>query len=186
MDLRPINPYYRKASVWSARTLLLTATDDYYYPYTWIEPVIDRTQADVDHASSLIATGWQNMTTEQQEEYLDGLKGCMNYFDFLRIENNVQILSDVLELGLSSYVEAVPEFLTEDYFENLKNNVSAIREAYCIHADTPQVPALPYNTWHQYNDIEKILADVYEVVSSQFHYYAGEEIYTGEETGLLL
>ncbi len=187
MDLRPINPYYRMAQpvTWSLRTLAV-ADENYSYPYTWIEPVTDRTQKDVLYAQQLKSLSWEDMTTEQQEEYLSGLKGCMNYTDFLRIENNIQILLDVLEIDSASYVENVPEFLQESYFADMRNNVAAIREGYCVHDDTPQVPELPYNTWEKYNAIEQILADVYEVISAQFHYYAGEEIYAGEETGLLL
>ncbi|MED9903584.1 MAG: hypothetical protein UFG06_05310 [Lachnospiraceae bacterium] len=185
MDLRPINPYYRQGAQKGSRRLL-RALETYTYPYTWTEPVTDRTQADVDRAKALIATDWQGMTAEQQAEYIAGLKGCLNRADLERIENNIQILLDVLEINAESHVGAVPEFPTSDYFTDMQNNVSAIREAYCIHEDTPQVPGLPYNTWRAFNAIEQILADVYEVVSAQFHHYAGGEIYAGEATGLLL
>ena len=189
MDLRPINPYYRQTVVRKRTWALLRAapaTTTYSYPYTWIEPVTDRSAEDAAYAKKLGRMSWDSMSEEQKEEYIAGLKGCMNRYDFERIENNVQILLDVLELDLSSYVDAVPEYLTESYFSNLKSNVSAIRAAFAVHKDTPQVPELPYNTWQKYNDIEKILSDVYEVVSAQFYYYAGTEIYAGDETGLLL
>ena len=186
MDLRPINPYYRQTVAKMRAWSLLRSATTYSYPYTWIEPVTDRSAEDVAYAKMLGSMSWKDMTEEQQEEYLSGLKGCMNRSDFERIENNIQILLDVLELDLSSYVDAVPEYLTESYFLNLKSNVTAIRAAFAIHKDTPQVPELPYNTWKKYNDIEKILADVYEVVSAQFYYYSGNEIYAGDETGLLL
>lgn len=187
MDLRPINPYYRMEQpvTWSLRNRSIVA-GTYSYPYTWIEPVTDRTQENVLYAKQIKSLSWEDMNTEQQEEYLRGLKGCMNYTDFLRIENNIQILLDVLEIDSASYVESVPEFLQESYFEDMRNNMTAIRQGYCVHDDTPWVPELPYNTWEKYNAIEQILADVYEVVSAQFHYYAGNEIYAGEETGLLL
>ena len=186
MDLRPINPYYRLVNARSTWSFLRTATTTYSYPYTWIEPVTDRTAEDVVYAKKLCNLGWEAMTAEQQEEFLAGLKGCMNRVDFERIENNIQILLDVFEIDSESYVEMVPEFLTEAYFEKLQYNIGVIREVFFIHEDTPVVPELPYNTWQKYNDIEKILADVYEVVSAQFHYYAGEEIYAGDSSGLLL
>lgn len=186
MDLRPINPYYKKRVKKSARMLLrAVSVSTYSYPYTWISPVTDRTQADVDRAAELLKTDWNDMTEEQQAEYMYGLKGCMNMSDFERIENNIQILIDVLELPNTSYVGTVPEFPTESYFTDMKVNVTAIREAYCVHTDTPQVPELPFNSFNKYNDIEKILADVYEVLSAQFNYFAGE-IYAGDDTGLLL
>lgn len=186
MDLRPINPYYRQKSVLRARALSKAASATAYtYPYIWIEPVTDRTQVDVERAEELIGIGWQAMTKGQQQEYLAGLKGCMNRKDFERIENNMQILLDVLEISLASHAGNVPEFPKEAYFADMHKNIAAIRAGYGTHSDTPPVPGPPFNTWQKYNDIEKILADVYETVSSQFHYYAGE-IYAGEETGLLL
>lgn len=191
MDLRPVNPYYRQQMpVMRTMSLLRTASvsADYYYPYTWINPVTDRTQEDVDHAKELNALGWQGMNQEQKREYLAGLKGCMNRADFERIENNIQILLDVFEIDSASHVEDIPEFPAVSYFEQMKNNLAAIRNNrdYGIRSNTPQVPELPYNTWQKYNDIEMILEDVYGIVSAQFTYYAGEEIHAGDETGLLL
>lgn len=187
MDLRPINPYYHKRTQKrKARAKYTSNASAYSYPYEWITPVTDRTQADVEYAQRLRETGWTNLAPEEQKEYLAGLKGCLNTSDLLRIENDIQILLDVLELDGTSYVNNVPALPTASYFGNLSSNVTAIREAYCVHADTPQVPALPYNTWQAYNAIEQILNDVYEVVSAQFSYYAGNEIYAGDTIGLLL
>lgn len=187
MDLRPINPYYRQVQTARKYMLRMFASDGIYsYPYVWQQPVVDRSETDVICAKELLAKSWAEMTTEQREEYLSGLKGCMNQIDFQRIENNIQILADVLGVELNSYVDKVPEFITEEYFQQMKENVSVIREEYCVHSDTPRVPELPFNAWQKFNDIEKILADVYEVVNAQFHYYAGGEIYAGEESGLLL
>lgn len=184
MDLRPINPYYKQPH--RMARVRRKAASGYRYPYTWEPPVTDRTQTDVNYAKELIAIGWNNMTAEQRTEYLAGLKGCINTSDLSRIENNIQILIDVLELDKTSHVGVVPEFPTANYFLDMKLNVAAIRAAYCVHADTPEVPELPYNTWQKYNDIEKILTDVYEVVSAQMNYYAGTEIYAGDTVGLLL
>lgn len=184
MDLRPINPYYKK-NIRKSISKQRAAVAGYSYPYTWITPVTDRTQEDVERARALISKGRGNMTDAEKEEYSVGLKGCLNKGDMERIENNIQILLDVLEIDSESYVGAIPEFPTENYFVDMKNNVAAIRAGYCTHEDTPSVPELPYNTWTAYNDIEKILLDVYEVVSAQFHYFSAE-IYAGEETGLLL
>lgn len=182
MNLKPINPYYRQVVSPLARTYSLRNTA---YPYTWIEPVTDRTQADVDYAKMLLSKSWEEFTTEEKEAYLSGLKGCMNRADFERIENNIQILLDVLEIESSSYVGAVPEFPTTTYFAQMRSNVAAIRAGYSIHTDTPEVPELPFNTWQKYNDIEKILADVYETVTAQLKYFTGE-IYAGDIVGLIL
>lgn len=189
MDLRPLNPYYRQPAQAVAGTGVSgrrKAGKGYSYPYTWQEPVTDRTQEDVEHARQVLSLDWADMDDRQREEYLAGLKGCLNREDLGRIENNIQILLDVLEIGAESSVGDVPDIPDTDYFARMHDNVCAIREAYCVHGSTPPVPALPYNTWQKINDIEQILADVYEVVSSQFHYYAGGEIHAGDILGLVL
>ena len=185
MNLKPINPYYQQRVKANIRTFALIR-NTYSYPFIWIEPVVDRTQTDVDRAKTLLSKSWEEFTAEEKEAYLSGLKGCMNRADFERIENNIQILLDVLEIDSSSYVEAVPEFPTSAYFEQMRDNIASIRNGYAVHVDTPEVPELPFNTWQKFNDIEKILADVYEVVASQLRYYAGSEIYAGDTVGLLL
>ncbi|MCM1190778.1 MAG: hypothetical protein NC541_16000 [bacterium] len=188
MDLRPVNPYYRqfKPAATSRRRAAPAGSGNYYYPYVWIEPVTDRSAADVERARSLCNTGWETMTAEQREEFRGDLKGCLNRGDLERIENNMQILLDVLETGRDSNLGSIPEIPDTAYFEGMQENVAAVREGGLIHADTPIVPELPYNSWQKYNDLERILADAYEVVSSQFHHYAGGEIYSGDETGFLL
>lgn len=184
MDLKPINPFYQRGTSSNIRTFALRNT--YSYPFTWIEPVLDRSQTDVDCARMLLSMSWEELTTEQKEAFQKGLKGCLNRTDLERIENNIQILLDVFEINSSTYVGAVPEFPTTTYFKQMQRNVEAIRTAYFVHDDTPNTPELPFNTWQKFNDIEKILSDVYEVVSSQLKYYAGSEIYAGDTVGLLL
>lgn len=186
MNLRPLNPYYRQTTPPAARATSgrkMSRQDN--YPYAWQEPVTDRTLEDVEHARRLLSLDWGNMEDAQKAEYFAGLKGCLNREDLERIENNIQILLDVLEIGAESSVGNIPNIPDTDYFARMKDNVGAIREAYCIHGSTPPVPELPYNSWQKYNDIEQILADVYEVVSAQFYYYTGE-IYAGDLTGLVL
>lgn len=187
MDLRPLNPYYYRArSVARFRLFSLTATEEYSYPYLWEEPVTDRTQADVEYLKQLRALGLENMTEWQQAEYADGLKGALNWTDLLRVENNIQILLDVLEIERQSNLENLPEMPTDTYFEEMLANVAAIREAYCIHQTTPEVPKMPLNTWQKWNDIEQILKDVHEILCNNFHYYCGEGLYINGETALLL
>ena len=185
MDLKPINPFYQHGVVEVPRTYRLRATT-YSYPFTWIEPVTDRTQRDVEHAKTVLNMSWDEMGSEQRESFLSGLKGCLNRKDLERIENNIQILLDVLEIDSSTFVGAIPEFPSTTYFEHMGRNVEAIRTAQAVHVDTPNTPQLPFNTWQKWNDIEKILSDAYAVVLSQLNYYAGTEIYAGDTVGLLL
>ena len=179
MDLRPLNPYYQT----DARRTRSTAP--YTYAYRWQEPVTDRTQADVDRLKELRAIGYDRMTEAERQEYGSYHKGALNKVDLERVENNVQILLDVLEIDATSAVGSVPTFPTESYYRQLHGNVTAIRAGYYIHSDTPPVPPLPWTTWQAWNALERILADVYEVLMAQYDYFAGE-LRVGDDTGLIL
>ena len=178
MNLKPINPYYK-----SLKRARIISPDSYHY--TWIDPVTDRTEADVSYAKEILSKSWHELSNDQRNEYAGGLKGSLNRADLERIENDIQILLDVLEIKSESYVGAVPEFPNERYFEKMRENVAAIRSKHSVHTDTPDVPELPFNTWFKINAVEKILADVYEIANSQFYYYSNE-IYAGDIVGLVL
>lgn len=150
----------------------------------WIPAVTDRTQNDIDRIYALLEKGWQNFTDDEKTEWSCGMKGALNTSDLERIQNNIQLLSDVLELDLS--VESVPELPTDTFFDNIIENTESIRSAYCIHSTTPGTPSAPLNTFEKWNDIERILTDVYEILLNNFYYYCGSEIYAGDDTGLLL
>lgn len=150
----------------------------------WMEPVTDRTQSDIDKAISLHKKSWNDMSEAEKEEYLQGLKGCLNTSDLQRIKNNIALLNEVLELNLQ--ISDVPTIPTAEYFSEILANVEAIRVAYMIHANTPMTPTAPLNNFKKWNAVEKILEDVHEILHNNFFYYCGEEIYSGDATGLLL
>lgn len=150
----------------------------------WMEPVTDRAQSDVERIRELLEKGWQHFNESEKAEWYAGMKGALNASDLVRIQNNIQLLSDVLEIGLT--VSEVPELPTQNFYRQIIRNTESIRNAYCIHKTTPEVPEEPLNTYQKWNDIEKILADVYMILLNNFYYYCGNEIYSGEDTGLLL
>ena len=151
----------------------------------WIEPVIDRTQEDVEEAQRILTAGWDALDETDRQKWNAGLKGALNRSDLERIESDIQVLSEKLYLGLKKN-EISSDFPAESYFSRLKENVDKIREMKIVHSDTPNVPELPFNTYEKINDIERILLDAYEILRLNFHHYAGEEIYAGDTIGLLL
>jgi hypothetical protein len=152
---------------------------------TWTTPIIDRTQSDVDYAKYLSSIRYDNMTVSQKNEWNSGLKGCATYSARNRVENNIQIISDVMELGLTTYADIFVYVLDQAYFENILSNLTDILAYGLKYTDTPTVPSYPINHFSQWNDIEKILLDVYSLLSDNFYNYAGNEIFTGEEIGVL-
>ena len=150
----------------------------------WQQAVTDRSQSDVKRVLELLEKGWQNFTDDEKTEWNGGLKGALNVSDLERIQSNIQLLSDVLEIGLT--VSAVPDPWTESFFEEILQNVASIRAAHIVYSTTPPVPVHPLNTYQKWNEIERILSDVYTILLNNFNYYCGSEIYAGDETGLLL
>ena len=151
----------------------------------WETPVLDRSQADVDYAKTLWDIGYSNLTDTQKAEYIAGLKGSLNTSDLLRIENNIQLLSDVLELNLTTYNGNIPGIPNVAYYDNLISNVEAIRSAYTTYDNTPATPSGPINEFSKINNIEQIVTDVYKILNSNFHYYTGQGLYSGRRIGLL-
>lgn len=152
----------------------------------WQEPIIDRTQADVDEVLALKDIGWNRMSAEQKAKWTSGMKGALNESDLNRIENNIHLLSDVLELSLVTHEGSIPYIPNASYWSNLLGNVKAIREAWSRHQSTPEVPTMPVNTYEQINNIEKILLDIYNILMSNFYYESIDEVHMGEEVGLVL
>lgn len=184
MRLELLNPYYIGPYLIMQQEGVTTLELQENPVILWRDAVTDRSQSDVERVRELLQKGWKNFAAIEKEEWEGDLKGALNTSDLERIQNNVQLLSDVLELGLS--VAAVPELPGESFYDQLLVNVEAIRNGYCVHADTPKTPAAPLDTYQKWNDIEHILLDVYKILLNNFHYYCGGEIYAGNETGLLL
>lgn len=150
----------------------------------WENEVTDRTQNDVARVKALMEKRWEDFTPEEQSEWLSGLKGSINAEDLERIINNIALLAEVLELQIE--VVALPEIPGISFQAQLVNNVAQIREGYGVRSTTPKTPSIPLNTYNKWNDIEKILADVYELLLNNFSYYCGGEIYAGDTIGFLL
>lgn len=151
----------------------------------WIDAVTDRTQTDVNYVKTQISKGYANFSDDEKTEWLAGLKGAINTSDLERIQNNISILNDVLELGLT--ILDVADMPQKDLYQNIMENTATIREkAPIIHSTTPEAPAMPLNTYSKWNNIEQILLDIYVILHNNFYHYAGEAYYAGDEIGLLL
>lgn len=148
--------------------------------------VHDRKQGDVDRALELQRIGWVNLSDGERQEWLAGMRGCLNKTDLKRIENDIHVIAQLLSLPLQSNKDNIPDIPDSLYFQTLLDNVQRIRDTEYLHNDTPPVPCQPLNTWQKWNDVERILHDIYDIYNdnnSRF-FYCGTEIFTGE-TGLI-
>lgn len=162
--------------------------------YEYILPffVYDRTQEDVDRVKYLNEQYLNGTITEDEKHEWNtgingkvGLKGAFNLSDIKRNENNCKIIGELV---------AAPVIIKEwDYgdipkisdYARIRENVQKICSAFITHSDTPEVPNQPLNTYQKWNDIEKILHDVYYIYVrlKNSYYYCDTEMYAGEGIG---
>lgn len=64
----------------------------------WIQPVYDRTQADVDYAKLKISQ-WSNDYYAGDSTFVSDLKGCLNVRDLNRIEGNMEYLAERVRIA---------------------------------------------------------------------------------------
>lgn len=150
----------------------------------WMNPITNRTKNDVYRVAQLKSKGWQNLTTEEKNEFLSDMKGALNVSDIERILNNILILAEVLEISIT--IPEIPNPLDKEFLDELLNLVSYVSKFHPGYSTTPKLPSAPLNSYDKWNDIEKILEDIYTILTNNFYYYCGEQIFSGEEIGLLL
>lgn len=153
--------------------------------------VTDRTGSDVLHWQALRNKGYAAMTETERAEWDAGnMKGAYNTSDLNRVGAALNYMRDVL--SEASYISpyaftaktdwAVSDMPTAADLTNYLDYVSQIRAAFSKYATTPATPenigALDYQ---DANDIEKILVDVYTLLSNMIAalFYCGD-IFSGE------
>ena len=144
-----------------------------------IECILDRTQADVDRVKELIQKALKRtLTPEEEEEFLQPLKGALNYADIDRIEANISTVQAVLanEVSVNLWPFTRDYMPRVGYFLDLLHNVEVLRNTGMILSTTPQVPQYPVNVYQDWNDIEQIIYDIYWYKRrfDKSFYYAGE------------
>lgn len=156
--------------------------------YGLLKLITDRTQADVDRVASLAQKGYVGMTDDEKTEWNAGLKGAYNATDLNRVGSAVNYVAG--RLNAQGYAVAVSpkidwtftDIPTPAQLAAYLADVSAIRAALAVYADTPETPAdMKKLTYAEANDIERILLDVDALITNMMAawYYAGE-LYSGE------
>lgn len=154
----------------------------------YTEPIFDRSQSDVVKLQSFLDRGYKNLTADEKTEWLNtNFKGALNISDLNRIEQNMNVLSEILGLTITIKTWQETDIPTNTDFTRIRNNLMSIRSQAVlqglIYASTPEVPNLPFNHYQKINDIEKIIFDIYTLYTNKY-YYCGQEVYCGEAIGL--
>ena len=122
----------------------------------WIDPIFDRTQADVDFAISKIAEWRNNGSTDVYE-----LKGCFNVSDINRIEGNIQYLLEHLS-ALYYFPHTVSKTWSMTGLPNIDDVtriIQNVRKTINAFYQTSNAPVLPNTllSYSEINDLEKNL-----------------------------
>ncbi len=142
-----------------------TYSGTFFYPLP--EFVYDRTQADIDSRT------W---------------KGFLNASDLNRIDRVTELIGGYISVPVSvKYDWDIGGLPRAADFDRIQENVTNIRAGYAVYPNTPKVPDRPYNHYQKWNDIEKILHDVFYIYIGNYNnkIYCGDEAYCGEEIGVL-
>lgn len=125
---------------------------------TWVQPVYDRTQADVDYAR-------QRLLNKINDVYY---KGCFNSRDISRIENNTKYLSDLLiqlyyfnDISIKTWYEYI--FPNIPDINRIIDNINILWEKYGRPPDSIPLPNTLLN-FEQVNNIEKNLHLIKEML----------------------
>ena len=134
--------------------------------------VTDRTEADVSRYSELRDKGWAEMTTAEKAEWVAGMKGAYNASDLNRVASAMAYLSQrFASAGYSVPVSSPTDWANgdiprKDDLDTYLDDLRRIRAALAVMDTTPEAPeSMDYLTWAKANDIEKILADVDDLLT---------------------
>lgn len=166
----------------------------YHGTFEYIIPffVYDRTQFDVDLVKDLNQKYIDGTITEEEKKKWNigihgkvGLKGAFNLCDMNRNENNCKIIGNLVSASVETKEWEYGDIPRVSDYQRIVDNVQKIRDAYATLSNTPATPVRPLNTYKKWNDIERILHDVFYVYTrSQNNFnYCGAEMYAGEGIG---
>lgn len=131
----------------------------------WLQPIFDRTQADISNKTE---------------------KGYYNWSDFNRIEQDCSYLAGIFKVTIVTKSWTRTNFPTLSDMTRIRNNIATLRTAYYTYSTTPETPAVPLNEYHKANDLEKILNDLKALYdqNQQSVIYCGE-VYAGQMIGVI-
>nr|DAG33850.1 MAG TPA: hypothetical protein [Bacteriophage sp.] len=95
-------------------------------------------------------------------------KGCIAYTDLNRVETACRELADILLVDIATKTNwNIRDFRTDSDMQRIRSNIEKLRNAYFVKPTTPATPRrIEYQSISEANNIEQILADIYEMYES--------------------
>ena len=131
--------------------------------------IFDRTASDVESARQIISQKVQKFLELTEDEIAILEKGCVTIDTLNRIENAQKDLTQAIKdmrysvVGVSNKIWDFGDIFDEKELLRIINNLNIIREAFFVYNDTPKTPTAKYY-YQNFNDIEKILFDVSDMI----------------------
>lgn len=127
--------------------------------------VTDRTQADVDRVKALAGKGFTAMATDEQAEWLAGMKGAYNATDLNRVGTALNYLAGRLAPLCGKNIQwpsktdwGLTDVITASQAAVYRQQIQNVRNALTYPSGTPAAPEIDRMTYTGANDIERILA----------------------------
>lgn len=139
----------------------------------FIQPITDRSILDIQKLQEYDEIGYKNLTTEQKNEWLSGMKGALNSSDLNRIESNQQYILNLLsnQYILTFKTNWLMTDFVEDSDENrILMNLKTLMQPFNFNEQTV-VPEKPLNYFEKINQIENIIFQMYNKYYSKIKYY---------------
>jgi len=142
---------------------------------SWIEPVTDRTNEDVQtiiQLSQLIQNvGWDNLDSSVKTQWLSANKGALNALDLNRIQTNIQFLvSQLQNVGIIITIDnSNPTWLVGAYIllsniDRIKTNINLIKDKWYVLPTTPTLTSTNIVDYVDVNKIEQCLVDMKSIL----------------------
>ena len=127
--------------------------------------VTDRTQADVDRVKALAEKGFAAMTSDEQADWLAGLKGASTASEVNRVGTALNYLAGRLAPLCGKNIQwsaktdwSMTDVITAPQAAVYRKQIQDVRDALTYPDGTPAVPEIDRMTYTGANDIERILA----------------------------
>lgn len=139
----------------------------------FIQPITDRSILDIQKLQEYDEIGYKNLTTEQKNEWLSGMKGALNSSDLNRIESNQQYILNLLsnQYILTFKTNWLMTDFVEDSDENrILMNLKTLMQPFDFN-DQTVIPDKPLDYFEKINQIESIILQIYNKYYSKIKYY---------------
>lgn len=160
--------------------------------------ITDRTQEDADRVRALSEKGWEDMTSEEKNEWSGEMKGAYNASDLNRVIGAVNYLAGVFQsYGYAPGIDAqesnwaVGQVPTQSQMQTYLGNIQALMDTLAEAQFAPELPqSMALLSYVGANSIEQILVELDAYLTAMSGVYlragmpwavAGNEVYVAND-----